>query len=276
MRVLVVGFLEYDSGKTSLMLSLAKKLKNKNFMVAKPIAGHSAWHQYETVINSFKLGLLVGEDAYKLASTIGKIDMLHLINPIDLLITPLDPLLARGEAEKPLNIALMRTTEFEGGKISTEHYICYENIRRSPLTLRKILVKLAKKLDAKPLSYAECYDILMKKSDMIANKALKEIYDNFSLIAVESFNNVAFPCTLALEVDYVLAVSPGKVVIYKGEEYNKAVKIYSSIMRLPTLTVNEISRYLKPIQEFNTPPLPRRHVNAYKEVLTWIEKKIKY
>ena len=266
-----MGFLEYDSGKTSLMLSLAKKLKNKNFMVAKPIAGHSAWHQYETVINSFKLGLLVGEDAYKLASTIGKIDMLHLINPIDLLITPLDPLLARGEAEKPLNIALMRTSKFESGKISTEHYVCYENIRRSPLTLRKILVKLAKKLDAKPLSYTECYDILMKKSDMIANKALKEIYDNFHLIAVESFNNVAFPCTLALEVDYVLAVSPGKVLVYRGEQYKKVTKIYSSIMKLPTLTVNEMSKYLKPIQEFNIPPLLRKYANSYKEVLKWIE-----
>ncbi|RLE70333.1 MAG: ATPase, partial [Thermoprotei archaeon] len=105
MRLLVVGYAEYDSGKTSLTLQLIRKLRagGRRVIAAKPVAGHSAWYQYETVVHSAELGLLVGEDAYRIAVELGMLSRVAVLNPVDLLISPLDPFKARGRVEEPLN-----------------------------------------------------------------------------------------------------------------------------------------------------------------------------
>lgn len=90
-KILISGLLVYDSGKTWLAISLAKRLKGYGHRVGiyKPIAGHNAWTQYKTVVISKKLGILVGEDVFNYISILGMgKEIIPFMNPIDILLAP--------------------------------------------------------------------------------------------------------------------------------------------------------------------------------------------
>jgi len=273
MKLLIVGFLEYDSGKTSLALSLLKQLKRYDFIGVKPIAGHSVWHQYITVIYSLKLGILVGEDAYRIADLIGMTDILPLLNPVDLLISPKDPYLSSGEIERPFNVALMRVSNCRGDDIVSEHYICEDVVRGVPPTIRHVIDILRRKLKPRPKStnLREIHEFLLKRAGSIADACLKKVYEEYENVVIESFNNAAFPTPLSLDVDYVVAVSPGKVYIYDGEEYIEAINAITSVGRFYDLRVNEVMKYVKPLKEFNIMPCAENYDIAYNEVAKWFE-----
>ncbi|MCD6301590.1 MAG: ATPase, partial [Staphylothermus sp.] len=49
----------------------------------------------------------------------------------------------------------------------------------------------------------------------------------FNPLIIESFNDAAAPTYGSLMVNTVFIVSPGKVLIYSGDRYRKAVEVYS-------------------------------------------------
>ena len=268
MRLLVVGYAEYDSGKTSLTLQLIRKLRagGRRVIAAKPIAGHSAWYQYETVVHSAELGLLVGEDAYRIAVELGMLSRVAVLNPVDLLISPLDPFKARGRVEEPLNIALMRITLCsKPGGISVVHYVCDEVLEKAPPTVANAIRELASKLRPKPklISLELAKRLLWEEAGPYADKCIKLLIDECEDLIVESFNNAATPTPSSLETDYVLAVAPGRIDVFEGSEYRKAVEVLATLGMWTSLTVGEVSRYIKPLWTVYVEPASNHFVNAY-------------
>jgi len=277
MKLLVVGFLEYDSGKTSLVLSLLKQLRKYNFIGVKPVAGHSIWHQYVTVSYSLKLGILVGEDAYKIANLLGMTDMLPLLNPVDLLISPKDPYISNGEIEKPFNVVLMRVSNCQGNDVVSEHYICEDVVKDVPPTIRHTIDMLRRRLIPRPkfTNLREVYKFLLERAGNVADTCLKKVYAEYENVVIESFNNAATPTPLSLDVDYVIAVSPGKVYVYDGEKYAEAINVMASVGRFYDLRVNDVVKYVKPLKEFNIMPRAEKYDIAYNEVAKWFENLVK-
>ncbi|RLF05778.1 MAG: hypothetical protein DRK00_03530 [Thermoprotei archaeon] len=277
MRLLIVGYLETDSGKTSLAISLIRALKARRRIVlaAKPIAGHSAWHQYQTVINSRKLRLLVGEDAYRLATEVNMVDKVQLLNPIDVLIAPMDPARTGGLVEEPLNIAIMRVTSC-GRELKVDHFICEEVVEKTPRLLAYELREVARSLRPPPkkLSLLEAREVLEREASARADECLALLEKECEDLVIESFNNAAAPTPKSLKADYVLAVTPGRVDLFDGSEYREAVSVIASLGMLTKLTVGEVSRYLKPLHTAWVRPVAEEFEEAYKrpveELLTRI------
>ena len=277
MKFLVTGYLEVDSGKTSLALCLVRALKSRGrlALAAKPVAGHSAWHQYGTVVRSRELSLLVGEDAYRLAAEVGMLDRVHVLNPVDVLIAPMDPAKTGGIVEEPLNVALMRVTRC-AGVVRVEHYVCEEVVNAAPHLLAQELVELARCLRPAPrqLSLREARELLWREAGACADRCLELLKGECEDLVVESFNNAAAPTPGSLDADYVLAVAPGRVDLFEGGKYREAVSVLASLGMVTKLTVSEVCRYVEPAYTAWVRPVARDFEEAYREPVEEVLKRV--
>ena len=253
MMILVVGLLEYDSGKTSVAMSLVRYARSKGIdaVGAKPVGGHDAWSQYQTLVRSLEIGMLVGEDAYKLWEVSDRCEPIELISPLDILTVPPDPRLyedywdyeatSRSLLERAV---LVRITRFKGGNSVTRHYVIDRNLRRTVPTLRREVEKLARIVRAE---HATPGDILRiaEEATRHVDLAVKTLASKHKLLVVESFNDAACPSPACLEADSVVLVAPGRAYVYRGRDYAKAVESLAASRGLHIVT-GEVVRLLKP------------------------------
>ena len=253
MRVLVVGLLPYDSGKTSVAAALTSELRARGVdaVAAKPVGAHSAWSQHHTVELSFKLGLLVGEDAYTLWLASGKAEPIELTSTLDVLTAPPDPTKAFYEAASQITwqAAVIRETHLEDAP-KTRHILIPENIALTTPPLQDELLKLASALKAKPAERREVAKVITEASAE-AEKSLKVLEERHEVLIVESYNDAAAP-TPSLSYSTVIAVAPGRALVYPGDRYRLAAKA----ARQPPnqLTVDKITPLLKPKHTIPTKP----------------------
>ncbi len=258
--MLVVGLLEHDSGKTWVGLALVHTLRRRGIRVSafKPVAGHSAWHQYHTLVESKKRRMLVGEDALRYSRLLG-LDPV-LINPVDVLLAPPSPTLyptLAGYLEALVSLSqqlvLARIPGREGGPI---HYAYPGNIEKLPPGLRREIEELAQTLDAREGRVEELVSFL---SSPAVEEVLEEYYERLTtgvdVLVVESFNNAATPYGRLLEhVDTVVLVAPGYIAVYDGDHYRKAVEeAYKVLGQAGLTTVNVVTR-VKPLLQLYPPP----------------------
>lgn len=233
--ILVNGLLTYDSGKTWFTIALAELLRRKGNTVAiyKPIAGHSAWYQFPTVIESLKHGILIGEDVLKYKKLLGLNIDLELVNPIDLLLAPPNPK-AYKNIIKYINaledqfhqVILFRISDYRNK--ATSHYIIRDNIDKIVPGLSYWIDKLIDKLNPKEILLTDLMRIMFsKKSLEILNRNLNILLENHDIVIVESFNDAAVPYIDVLDdVDVVFTVTPGYVFLLDREEFKSVVKEY--------------------------------------------------
>lgn len=241
LRVLISGVIPYDSGKTWLVIFLAKKFLEHGIKVSifKPVAGHSAWYQYSTVVESFKRGILVGEDIVKYLEVIKDIDI-GITNPIDILLAPPDLLsYVYGDVYNYIadldnqfnQIVLARINKcFDK---TTQHFVFRENIIKTPQLLRYELEKLAEKLNA--TSYDIDSFIKLLKNSVIEDELYKclEIAEHGKdIVLIESFNNAITPFRKIINyVNILLVVAPGIIIMYNNvsdiaKALDKAIEVY--------------------------------------------------
>lgn len=236
--VLVNGLLPYDSGKTWLSIALARGLMLKGFKVSmyKPIAAHSAWYQFSTVINSLKHGILVGEDTVKYVNILGLNFSLELVNPIDFMTAPPNPKLFP-TSKKYLTslenffeqIVLARISTINEG---TKHYLITANADKTVDSLKPWIKRLCNKLNPETLSITRLLKIVYSRNMLeTLDYNLKKLSDFSDIIIVESFSNASTPYYGLLEkVNMVLTVTPGYVFSLNVEEFKKAVrKLYRTL-----------------------------------------------
>ncbi len=282
-RVLISGLLTYDSGKTWLGITLAKRLLSHGVSVGvyKPIAGHNAWSQYSTVVESFKRGVLVGEDVLKYTSILKDVDI-ELMNPIDILLAPPDPLIYPG-----INIySYLYDIENQFGQIVlarislclkrvTQHLMFKNNVRRVAPPLRDELEQLSAKLNAIEDSL-DSFIQRLRSSD-IENElmgCLERIELGRDVILIESFNNAIAPFRRILDdIDVLLVVAPSIVAIYRDDRaiikaVNEAVNRYGE---KGFEAVHLLSR-VRPSTTFYI--RPRKNIDEYDEAIEQLAKAI--
>ncbi|HIQ03244.1 MAG TPA: hypothetical protein EYH40_02350 [Desulfurococcales archaeon] len=274
--ILVNGLLPYESGKTWTVLGLAKTLQYyRRFKVAlyKPIAGHSAWYQFKTILNSLKYNVLVGEDVVKYREVLGLNYSLELINPVDFLLAPLNPKRFTNIIEyisaldNQFNqIVMIRRSDYES--CLTEYFIVRENIDRIVQELKYWINKLAEKFNPESISVKDIISIAYSEKTMkILDYCLKVLCESSDIVIVESFNDAAVPYYNILEkINSVFTVTPGYIFKLNTNNFKKVVKkqylVYGDVgLRMsniiskvniehitplpPVETVNELSSYLK-------------------------------
>lgn len=221
----------YDSGKTWFTISLAKKLISKGFKVSifKPVAGHSAWYQYSTVAESFKRGILLGEDVVKYSKILGvdNNDYFTLINPVDILFAPLDIIEYIGKDMKKMFLDLENHyLQMVLARVSlcstniTKHYVFKENTNRIVQSIRNVITSLAVKLNAEETSIENFIKFLQSKEiDEELNVCLHTLLDNNDIVLIESFNNSLLPYVgLAREgIDIIFVIYPGVAIVYRNK-----------------------------------------------------------
>ncbi len=223
--VLITGLLTFDSGKTWFTYNAANYALSKGLRVSiyKPVAGHDAWTQYHTVEISRELKLLLGHDVSLYAELLRvKPSELRLVNPIDLLLSPLDvePYLNsmesfyRGMENQFSRIVLSRVSKCREG--ASSHFLVKENIAKVPRFLRDEINSLAEELNAEAIDLKTLLSLLTSREASIElSYCLEELAEGRDLVLVESFNNAVLPyMDLRNSVSKIVVVSAGKALIY--------------------------------------------------------------
>jgi len=241
LHILVTGLLPYDSGKTTIAMGVSRELRNRGFKVFyfKPIAGHSVWYQPETIKYSLETGMLVGHDAYVVSRELGLLDMLRLVNPVDFLTMPPDPLgyvktirfYINAISDVLHQIVLMRIS-LPGSM--DEYMLVRENASRLNNTMSTILESLIKRFSTS--SDASIHEVSREYIDGILYG--EELYNNldsiyglikgYDVVVTESYSNSAAPIRSALNADVVLIAAPSKLLVYGGERYRLALHMLAS------------------------------------------------
>ncbi len=260
MKVLISGLLQFDSGKTSLALSLTYEAveRGMDVGVVKPISSFSGWYQYSSVLRSIELGKLVGEDVCKLHEAAKSDDPIELENPVVLMHMPPDPERVnwRSTFYTALNlkeqIIAVRITNSKG----TNHFYVPENLRRLTGAMRDVAMRLVNTLKPKPLD-VEDVDNLIPKLGELADECVGEISSRHELTLIESYNNASAPTWKSLEVDVVLIAAPTKVAIFEGKSYRKAVEL---LLNPPWMIPSEdVVTILRPLKTFELKPTSNRN-----------------
>ena len=272
-RVLVAGLLIYNSGKTWLGVSLIRRLISYGARVGvfKPVAGHDAWSQYRTVVESFKRGVLVGEDVIEYTGVVGDIDV-ALVNPIDVLLAPPDLVNYLSNVYSYLEdlenqfkqAVLARMSLCSDG--STQHFVFKENLVAVPPPLRDELERLSTRLNAINSGIGDFIERLRGRDiEDELMKCLKRVEMGREVTVIESFNNAIAPFkTILSEADLLLVVAPSVVAIYRDVKeavtaVDEAVKSYGergfeAVHLLSKVKPSEVL-YIK----------PRRAIDEYDE-----------
>ncbi len=267
MKILLTGVLRYESGKTSFALELLNSFKEMGIDIYpyKPIGGHSGWYQYTTIINSIKLGKLVGEDAYHYAEAINCIECIEQISPLDFLLIPHDIKFYQDRVRNYIDlvddvfkqIILVRLTTIINNNFQTVHYLVKDNCKYILESMENVLKDLINSI-----KYVIEIDV-NELTSLILSPELYYMLDNIlayhesrhELVLIESFNDVALPIPSAINSSYVIVIAPGRVLLYDGNNFRVAVKIVSDVFRPLALSTSSILRLMKqPILSLPIPP----------------------
>lgn len=265
MKVLVTGLLPHDSGKTVAAVSLVAEAVSRgiDIGVAKPVSGFNGWSQYRFLEESARLGLLIGEDLYRLHRAAGSRDPLEMEGPVVVVLTPPDPasLEWRMSSYKEISYAvhrqalLARITGCIGGAPVTAYLYSRSHARRTHTALRRMVEEILRGkqyVEADPLVIEEA---LSHEALINADSCLEKMFGKHESLVVESYNDAAAPTSLSLQVDAVLVVAPGRIALYKGERYAKAVHVIRGSRNPWQIVTQTVVDLLKPEASIETMPL---------------------
>ena len=215
---LITGLLQYESGKTWYTIALARVLSKKGYRVTpyKPVAGHSAWYQFETVENSIRYKLLVGEDVVKYKQHLGVEYSLNILNPVDILSAPPSPRKYRIIAEYLAALEVL-SEQMVMVRISSpleernDYYIVEGSEEKIVEGLRPWIEKLKEEFNPKPISIEDLVDELYSpRINNLLLEVTRFLSETNDILLVESFNDAATPFYGLLDlVERVFMVSPG-------------------------------------------------------------------
>ena len=248
MKFLVSGLLPYDSGKTEFVIGLIDGFLRIGYNPGyfKPLAGHNGWYQYETLLHTIDSKLLIGHDAYVVAKRLNQLDKLSIINPLDILGMPIDPLLFKGRirlyvddmsslSKTAVLMRLSRNIREPTHTVKPYHVYFFfkDTYMKLSIETRSVLKEVLENIRTnKNTLFVEAEAAFLEK--ILSNPSIYSSLDEnikyleeFNPLIIESFNDAAAPTYGSLMVDIVFIVSPGKALLYSGERYRKAVEVYS-------------------------------------------------
>lgn len=265
MKILVVGMLPYDSGKTWASIQLGLSLISNGYTTVyfKPLGASEVWRQFRSFKDSVKMGKLVLEDALKASRILELKESLEAINPVAIYTAPLDVekygwnvrMFIDDSTDIRRTSVLVRISECRG-ELKTQHFLLTRNLERTVGTVRSLILELIKKLKPKPISLVGegLVEDLLSRGVEAAEKCLKKLQEEYEVVVVESYSNEALPLPIR-DLEYVVAASQGKLAVYSGDRYLEAIEAIRSVKGISILTTGEVLRLLKPVRVVEVKPL---------------------
>lgn len=263
MNILCVGLKEVDSGKTSLALALMRHLKEKNQAVSgfKPRAGNNLWYDWAIVKESLAEGSLYGHDARMLHETSSHEVTIQVTNPAHRLWLPSYREFTKGIP----NFLLDRLTTEEGTLVVKNEQVDVpiSSSYFEPLLEEAEVFHISSRDDLRKVTS------LYNQADAWAHSILTEQFDN---IIYESYADIGVPWQGISSIDYVFAITPFRIYVFKGDRYLRAFEVISSFPEEEKTA--RIIENIEPIKTINVPPFAedvvlqlKRHISPYLEDL---------
>ncbi len=280
MLIFIFGFLENNSGKTTVARALISCLKVRGFKVSgfKPLSGHSFWWQYNSYLKCVEKGSLFSEDAYILWKTMNEKIPVEVLNPADVLLSV--PNLEKLYRFKNFSLLYNSSTmnwfvagrfTFLDGKKKKDliYYNKRENLLIKP---EKLIASLKKRNTLLPVSNPkEFLDLHRKYYRKSVETCFQEISKKFSLIVAEGFNDAVYPWKGVEKAGLVLGVSPGFVSIFGNKEFTEAIHARG---KWELTTSADIINLMKPLKTVKFPHLTSKEVESDEAILKKAEKSL--
>jgi len=278
MRILVAGLLPHDSGKTTVTLSLISEAMRRglDLGVSKPISGFNGWSQYRFLEESLRLGILVGEDLYRLHRAARSRDPIEAEGPVVILLAPPDPadmewrVISYKETvyDSSRQTLIARITSCRGGEPISAYLYNTGHARRTHPSLRTLAEKLLENSEHVEAEAGVIEEILGYEAAINADTCLEQIMKNHENMVIESYNDAAAPTSLSLQAEAALIVAPGRVALYRGDRYAKAVNVVRGMRNPWQVVCSSIVDLVKPEKHLRTTPL----LEPYEGPWPWAEK----
>lgn len=250
--ILIVGFREVDSGKTTVALALLHHLRERGINACgfKPKAGNSVWYDFDIVYEALMQGRLYGKDA-KILKRKSQTELPEeVISPVHRLwsIPPAD-----------YETVILEVPHFIVDRITIcknhyEHYIAVNKTLPFEYGAEHLIDRLCRKA-SKVIHVTRLKDLneisnLYEKAIESAHRVISHRHD---FIVYESYSNNALPWNgLEGKVELVLAVEPGRIYVYDSNKYFLTLQLMKGFRK--EVTTNNVRGLMKPLKIIKIPP----------------------
>jgi len=295
-KVLITGLLERKTGKTYLASAMLYALRTLGFKPGffKPLSIHNWFTEYDTTVENLRFKSLFSKDVATLSRIVKMKDPYELLNPVDFLTAPLDPTVFIN-ARVPdmyysfsydlLKTTLMaRFTKYEDGVLYNKYLINEWALRRNILLVDEELIdRITRNADEiTTIDATKAFVHLINKNFINSiNTCLKAIENKYQIVVIESYGDLAWPLPRETRVSMVLAVAPGRVLIYEASKFKIAVELKKPLRGLPTnVRLSDIIGLLKPVKSFKVGPvhtaeIPESYaIRKYASVINFLVSKL--
>ncbi len=272
-EVLIVGLVPEKPGKTMAAIGIAAGLKKVGFNIVacKPLSIENWYLNYSATIEGINVGKPVSMDVIRFIEALDIEEPYELLNPVSNVTAPLNPE-AFLEARSPTSFFTYRYDIFRQIFLSRISLPLRENkiynmglLNTSVLNRnfvyvpREILYGLTKRLDN-----LEKIPSIQAFSNTISLNAAKSIEASihvlskkYSIVIIEGYSDDAWPLHPNASIDIVVAVSPGKLLLYDAKKYRLAISLRSHLIPKPkSISLSDIFSLLNPMHVINFPPIP--------------------
>jgi predicted P-loop ATPase/GTPase len=235
-NILIFGYDQKNSGKTTLAISLAKALVNEGFEVGvfKPISAHNYWYDYTHLLEclaqaDISQADIFSKDIWRIASAANCSLPVQILNPVDRLTS--HPFPGVHEEYNMLFQSLAeRITSCEPDGSFRSVYLLNEKAENKLIYQPEVLDRL---LSGKDVIRCKKYQEWQGKEREFLPDAISSCYNllqlNRKINIIESFND-EIPFILP-DISYAIMVAPARIFVYSKHDFEKVAKFTLEMKR---------------------------------------------
>ncbi len=246
--MLIVGLLQFNSGKTTISKEIAEFFANKNIDIGyvKPISAFNAWYNYDVLERSIEAKKLLSGDVLKMERYV---DDPELANPICMMLSPIDP--------KKIEWSWINYESYYNQlamlRIKADHYTIESDRERFPDFVEEKMSEFLSNVRSTDICLEE-FERIVDNARKLSDEILRDVRRKKEITIIESTSNLSAPSKDALSSDSVILVCPGRVAIIDSDRYRNAIDILGKLKDPWNLTTESLVELIKPEISFNVTP----------------------